>query len=296
MTKRSKTKQATRQPTIKVTDSPVEGNDQSGLPSTVETLRSGSSMSASTAGSQDQAQNNHMPKSQTIKHKQTLPITKPNHSQSQKNSISKQWPWGWEALSAISTAIGTGFAILASYIAYQTFESTIDTAQKQLRAYVGVDDIDIELPSSKVENYQPVKQSLGKLIPDYLILKVKNTGSTPAKKVTTWINWEPLAFGYQLPEDFDFKDHESNIREPFAVVKSTFSLFPGNSRETITSIDDARCFIEAQSKKKSLYLYGYISYEDIYGREHKTNFCYAYQPYASASQQFLPCTIHQEVF
>jgi hypothetical protein len=298
MSKKKMSKQRNRSPTLKV-NNPLQTQNEDSLTLVEDqpeaSAEASSPVNASTSDNEIESLSSRNTKPTRAKVKTDISSKKENAHNS-KPIPSNRWAWGWEAVVAISTVIGTVFAITASYVAYQTFESTVDTAQKQLRAYVGVDDIGIELPSSKVENYQPVKLSLGTHIPDYLILTVKNTGTTPAKKVTTWVNWEPLPFGYQLPEDFDFKDHESTFKGPLGLVKSTYSLFPGQPRETIISIADARSFLEAQSKKKSLYLYGYISYEDIYGREHKTNFCYAYQPYANASQQFLPCTIHQEVF
>lgn len=150
MSKKKMTKQRNRTPTLKVSN-PLQTQNEDSLTlvedqSEVSTEAS-SPVNALASDNEIESLSSRNTKPMRAKVKADI-ANKRESALNLKPTASTRWPWGWEAVVAISTVTGTIFAMLASYVAYQTFESTVDTAEKQLRAYVGVDDIDIELPSS----------------------------------------------------------------------------------------------------------------------------------------------------
>lgn len=170
--------------------------------------------------------------------------------------------------------------------AVKTYEATVDTSRKQLRAYVGLDNLQIELPSLH-PGYKPYELRPGFVFPDRFLLTVKNSGTTPAKQTTVWINWQDTAYGYALPSDFPFADKEERTGG-YQVVKSSPTVFGGQSFTYPVKLEDIRVFIEAKEKKKSLFFYGHIDYKDIYDNSHQTKFCYKYVPEAPVSLRIVP--------
>jgi hypothetical protein len=198
------------------------------------------------------------------------------------------------AIGATVTIATLVFVLVGTGIAYKTYEVAADTAKKQLRSYVGVDKVSVQFPSLKVQNYNPTNIKAGDVETDFIVFALKNAGSTPALHVKTYASWVCQPFPAALPADFSFPDKSSNFPQGVSLITSDTPLLPQSSLQTSVAVHDIRPFVGAIQKKNALYLYGHVDYEDIYGEKHKTNFCYAYQPYGTL-HQFNSYSSHNEI-
>lgn len=197
------------------------------------------------------------------------------------NDHSNLWMLRWTAVAALSAIGAVGFAKV-------TYDSTVDTAKKQLRSYIGVENIQLQLPSSKKANYLPSPMKRGVEVVDVVVLTLKNFGSTPASEVTTKMAWHAEPFLHQPHSKFSFPDPGPQLPADLDFIVSKCVVFPGQPLTSRIAIQDITPFLEAAALKKSLYLYGHVDYQDIYGQTHTTKFCYAYQPNLVAGSHFLP--------
>lgn len=108
-----------------------------------------------------------------------------------------------------------------------------------------------------------------------LTMALENSGETPALRVTHQINTNK-ALGYQeLPQDFDFPDYPLN-RGAYAnslPVPGTFMLGP---HQTVTggTLDIPLSVLkQVDTGKNHVFVWGWVTYRDIFGGDHKTEFC-----------------------
>ena len=135
-------------------------------------------------------------------------------------------------------------------IARDTLQTMQDTAERQLRAYVGVSKSGI----SKVETGAPEA-----------VVHIKNFGQTPAYDVQTWIHiWieeHPLKF--MLPV------------APASLLKASMILYPGSElmhfmpKEPPVGAENIHLLGTPQG---TIYVYGAISYRDAFNKVRTTKF------------------------
>lgn len=138
-------------------------------------------------------------------------------------------------------------------------EESNDAAQRDLRAYVAVDDIFI-----------PFKRGIGREYPNFEELVrviIKNFGKTPAKNVTLNLGgkWAPNAGGG------DWKYIDRNYRGP------ELDLAPTQIYETrfAKRVFDVRGRdLRKRENGDEPFFFGSILYEDIYGHWWCNNFCF----------------------
>jgi hypothetical protein len=166
------------------------------------------------------------------------------------------------------------------------------TARTQLRGYVGVIAIELDIRTLNDINYQPHQPKAGSRAGDEIRLTMKNFGATPASQVHAWINWIFGPFGSRLPSEFDFPDfgreQESLDLRP---IWTKPTLFPGQTRKQPVSVNDARGFHRALRKEGSAFVYGHIDYVDVFGAPHQTLFCFYYD---EVTGEFEPHEEHNE--
>lgn len=95
-----------------------------------------------------------------------------------------------------------------------------------------------------------------------------NTGNTPARKVRIRIAADILP--NPLPDDFGFSipDELTGIGEQTVGVRQPYVL----SGIVKTFVPDPEVSAIKEGIKKALYVWGVVSYEDIFGNRHKTQF------------------------
>jgi len=189
--------------------------------------------------------------------------------------------------------LGITLTALIIYTGLTYYQASIarDTARRQLRAYVGINAIDIEAPNLKKAGYEvPANPPAGFIYKDFVVPLIKNFGQTPASDVLVIVNWIPVTpFGYLLPDNFPYQDYSTSGGTTTA---SRFVLDPGQIHTGKVKIDKLKFFRDAQSKATSLYIYGHIDYTDIYNRRWQREFSYAYEPWRPEGDRFVPDRKH----
>jgi hypothetical protein len=208
-------------------------------------------------------------------------------------------------LNAISTAFIAAFTVLLAFGTLALFFATInlvssgeDTAKRQLRAYLGVgaDDFSFDTPGEADPNYVPIDADnpiSGQIFRDFLNVKVRNFGQTPALDVIVFSNVTGFQPFSTLPPDSFFSTgpgakHDTiptgNIRQ----FISRFTLQPGQISVSKHLIGDVRGITRARNQQESIYVWGRIYYRDIYNRPWRTRFCYVWEPWHPSGARFVP--------
>ena len=128
------------------------------------------------------------------------------------------------AMDVLATSINATATVAASIAAIISLAALLDirkTNKRQLRAYVGLESLRLELPELNDPNYRPIQpDKAGLVVDDYVLATVKNYGTTPALDVRTQVNWVYVSFGTRIPADFAYADLGSKATPGIARVIS----------------------------------------------------------------------------
>ena len=176
-------------------------------------------------------------------------------------------------------------------------ELSSDATERQLRAYVGIEKM--ELLSSNLGNtsYRPHSPTAGSRSPDAVVIWLKNFGLTPANSVHTWVSWGGMPFGGRLPPDFDYPRHDTVTVGGPTDLRPTWTkpvVFPGQNTDQVVSINDLSGFIRAKNGERTMYVWGTITYLDAFKRPRETEFCFVFDPRGPADKRFLAYEEHNE--
>lgn len=150
------------------------------------------------------------------------------------------------ALKAAEDTASAG--VISANAAKAAVDHSRQSAQIELRAYIGLDD-------TKLKNVAAGKKPA-------MLLQFKNSGRTPAKKVQLWARFKYDSVPEQLPRGSSTPSSSSTI-SPEAI----FSL-PDEMKNALTSQDVALI----KSGRAAIYIYGEVTYEDVFGHPHRTLF------------------------
>lgn len=148
--------------------------------------------------------------------------------------------------------------IVIAIIALCSLRESKVTSKRQLRAYIApiLQNTKIEYPSVKVS------------------MIIENFGITPAQNCKVNRVMEILPF--PLPQTTIFKISTDKI-------KQTSRIYPKQSTPTISTVE--KTFLSADlvdtfSKKatSAVYVYGILTYDDIFNDDHSTKFCFFINP------------------
>jgi hypothetical protein len=151
-------------------------------------------------------------------------------------------------IAAIIAAICTGAA--ASFTGYQAWIAK-DTAKRQLRAYISVP-----------EAY--VKYARNGARPDGWIA-ISNAGQTPAYQVQ--LDSETRILDYPLITSFTFL---TNHHYEIGNLGPQSKLSPSQIGDEDLPADE---FAELKNGQRRIFLYGTITYKDVFKKQHYTNYC-----------------------
>ena len=196
-------------------------------------------------------------------------------------------------LAAVGASIYAGWqARNAVIIANVSTAIAQDTAKRELRAYVGIDALEVESSNLTSQNYVPTTIQAGTRATDLLLVTMKNSGQTPAQKVRVWAGWRSVRYGTFLAQGHDFQadidGSMAQVANQRLLVASERSLFPQQYYTTQVLIADLTPFRQAVQSAANLYVFGRIDYEDIFGEARMTKFCFIYEPWRPADNQFAP--------
>lgn len=194
------------------------------------------------------------------------------------------WPYIFHEKSAAWTAIFTGFLVLFTYFLYQVADRTEETSEAVQRAFVVYKDISsvriVDPGTKKVSGWQ------------FAVL-IENSGTTPTKDALDHVSYLPRQ--KPIPKDFNFPDLGDTAERPMVVgPKATMMLTPSIVAEDV--------ILQAQKQASHLYVYGWVTYRDIFPRSplHITKFCYELtqvigdtsDPNTSVEALFTSCAQH----
>jgi hypothetical protein len=211
---------------------------------------------------------------------------------SKPNAGNKHWLEYLTAGLAFIAAIGGIAAAVAG--GYQGWVAR-NAEQRQLRAYVGIDKIEL-INDPSIQNGSIAEGQAGYVFPDYLTVTMKNFGVTTAFYVSDYINFGLFPFGTQAPSDFAFADFPESFpaNQPHPNIGSTTldrdQMYPGKHALRKRSVQE---FKIAGRKEQVLYLWGHINYCDIYNRKWIRNFAFIYEPWLGVGHEFESINRHQ---
>ena len=164
------------------------------------------------------------------------------------------------------------------------------TERRQLRAYVGMESLNFECANLKEKHYKPADlTTIGLIHKDFLVVKVRNFGQTPAYGVTVYAYPVATDYSIRLPDDF-FEQNDTADVISMAEVRPTLARFMLHRDQTellkhaLIDITDIR---DAIAKKRTIHVFGRIYYRDIYGRPWRTKFCYTWEPWHPGGSRFV---------
>jgi hypothetical protein len=159
-----------------------------------------------------------------------------------------------EFLAALS-ALQLAAFLYQGYWLRRTFKSAEDTASRQLRAYVGVREFEIE---DFVVGEVPIVR-----------FEIANSGQTPSYRTRIWVG-----VGY-LPNPMEGTFPEPNHGTTFRVLNPADSITRNTRAEGILTQD----ILDAiNAKTTRLWVVGQVEYRDAFGRDHRTDFRSHYDP------------------
>jgi hypothetical protein len=189
-------------------------------------------------------------------------------------------------ITAVVAALAANWAKKAATAGRRANKISKDTAKRQLRAYVGVDDFKVQI-ASLPNGYEPIDMAkLGVVFPDNLTVVIKNFGATPATGVVAFMGPQAAPFGVHFPPDFDY-EAACTPRVANNIVSRHF-LLPGKSEPIKFPLPDVRPFWAAERREMNIFLVGRIYYLDAFGEPHSTMFNFAWEPWHPHGARFVP--------
>jgi hypothetical protein len=169
-----------------------------------------------------------------------------------------------------------------------------DASQRQLRAYVGVERMELRCTGFNNPNYTPVERTLGYVHQDFLVMIFKDFGLTPAYDVRIWVNWQPMPYPQRLPDKFGYPDQGMASPDQPQPTLSQHIVHKDQRYTAIIAIVDLRPFIATRNQQTMLYIYGHIDYRDIYRRRWQATFCQSWEPWSPVGVEFVPYSEHND--
>jgi hypothetical protein len=160
----------------------------------------------------------------------------------------------------------------------RALDATIGMARRDQRAWVGPIEV---VPAWREPTNKPIYIKDG--FPAKFEVVITNSGKSPARKVRTWIQFDTIPAdrkfspNYGLPQ----KQSVSVIQPQQRFTLPTSSLQPVNASDIDT----------IKNGKAILYLFGKITYEDIFKTQHSTTFCMTLAP---SLDGFAACDAYNE--
>ncbi|MBZ5530070.1 MAG: hypothetical protein LAO20_01445 [Acidobacteriia bacterium] len=111
---------------------------------------------------------------------------------------------------------------------------------------------------------------------------ISNTGKTPAYKVTGYAMYDFVANGA--------KPNLSTIRQSSEEI-SKGTLFPGATAHFLKTTHPVQPSDDVLNGRSTIYVFGIITYVDIFNRNHWTHFCFWYAPW---EKRFLTCDTYND--
>ena len=103
------------------------------------------------------------------------------------------------------------------------------------------------------------------------LVEMNNFGHTPARNICEAVACE--VFSFPLPDDHPFPDVPYAMSKDVSVAPHQTYTFDSYRPLTVKPMEDVTAAIVGSQKR--LYVWGRISYDDVFDQRHVTNFCYS---------------------
>jgi hypothetical protein len=187
-----------------------------------------------------------------------------------ENPFKRLWEWTthdpvafYTSLLVLFTAILGGSTVALWWSTRRLVRGAEETAQRQLRAYVGV-----TVPDSQLRHPDPSLQSSDPSI-FKMVLEIKNSGQTPAYDTIT--RYTTMLLDHPVAADYDFfrpigVNPSTVVLNPNACIRSESTPHPLSASEVEEMKDP--------NSKRRLYTFGEITYRDAFNTGRHTHFCF----------------------
>jgi hypothetical protein len=221
---------------------------------------------------------------------ETLVALAKKYDENNKKYPRRDW---WQFVLEIAAAAGiaiytvlTAGLLIASW--YQLSDSATqikisqDTEHRQLRAYVGfVPPSDNQIVNSFIPPAKPT-----------IRLNPRNFGQTPAYKAK--ISSNIAVEDFPLPKTFAFPLVRGlNPPNPITIFPGTFDI-AGIFADADRPLTQEELIAIQDGKRKRLYVWGTLDYEDAFGDLHFTNYCLDFYGVTEKQVQREPCSDHND--
>jgi hypothetical protein len=182
------------------------------------------------------------------------------------------------------------FSLRATFRAMRaTDERQKSTDRTQLRAWIGIESIILDAPNLHVAGYISTDHKvIGARPTDKLVIRLKNFGQTPANRVLAWARPIAMPAHERLPADYHRRPFQGTAQTKVRQQWSRPTIFQNQVSDNDLTLADISFFRQAVSGEKSVYLYGGITYVDVFGKDGSMEFCYSYDPTGPVGRQFVP--------
>lgn len=161
-----------------------------------------------------------------------------------------------------------------------------ESSRRELRAYVGVDEISFEV-KSRPRGYEPINLAQpGVVYLDFVTVSVKNFGHTPATGVCCFVGIATVPFLQRLPDNYDFEGPLTPNTD--LNITTRHFLQAGQIEKIKCGLGDVRALWGARKKQRSIFLFGRIYYIDAFENSHSTKFCHTWEPWHPHGERFVP--------
>lgn len=198
----------------------------------------------------------------------------------------------WDSERTI--ALFTVLLVLATLFLWKATRDLVlgaeKTAERQLRAYIGVVEIDLEIPRINMVNPPNIDMTVpGASYVDFIVTRLKNFGDTPAFDVAVFSFYTVTQGNTRLPENF-FELHDVDY-EPKSAVRTMMARHFLHRWQEVVSKSGFADIIPMQSAfagQGNLYIFGRIYYRDAFHENRRTTFCYQGEIRSSRIERFVP--------
>lgn len=179
----------------------------------------------------------------------------------------------WAKVGSFASAISTFLVLLALYLAFRSNWIARDTAKRQLRAYMNLSEIKL------------MSRNVGAPVTTKVIFS--NTGQTPARRVQ--VKFEIMSGPSSAEEEHFAPDQTLPDRIGGSIGRDQpIRVYPG--LKTNWEAVDEEAFVDGLC---TIWVFGEISYEDIFGERHHTRIR-MYADRTTRGDDFAPCEAGNE--
>jgi hypothetical protein len=174
-------------------------------------------------------------------------------------------------------------------------DNAIITAERELRAYVGVvGDVILKCPLCDTADVdKPIEISREHMADNVITTTIENGGRTPAYNIFVEDSYWSGTFGQRFSANFTFPINSAPLPFPFP-PNGTGTLNPRERTPEDSAIDRSviPLIIRARQHIISLFYYGNVNYKDVFRKSRATPFCFEYLPDNPVPEQFVNCPEH----